>query len=154
MNKMLIVEDDPVYTALITTHFEGLFDEIVSCANWSEAAEYLNDDTVIVYWIDIYVPGHGEAETMLRVADIRKQKNLATILVVTGDPSSHLEATALKAGADHFVHKMDAVTRKQVIACVMLAMLRAQGRGADVTKFLEKAQQLLQSEPNTNTLAA
>lgn len=145
--KVLVIEDEPVYAALIERYLTGLATEIHCATSWADAQKYLGEKPDIM-WVDILVPGENVNSALLRVGEVRAENSETVILVVSGAVDSDLPARAVSAGADLFIEKNNATTRNKVISLIILALLNARTRGADTEEFLIRAQQFLKEQVN------
>lgn len=142
--KILIVEDDAGYRDILQRYLNGLGDEIVFTDTWEKAQPHYGAD---VFWLDIFIPPHGEKKIKLEMGIIRATNSHAVIFVVSGLCDPNLKREMIAAGADAFVCKHDVATRSQVIALMLSALMQAEGRGKPATKYLQKARELLAENP-------
>lgn len=143
--KVLIVEDDPLFAELVRRYLDGLA-EIVVAHSWAEAYKYLEPFPTVM-WIDLIHQGYGDDVTssLIRIQGIRKQNSDVVILVVSGALDHDIQDRCLSAGADAFIAKHDIGPQNKAIAHILLALLNAEKRGVDVTKYLEQTQLFLQA---------
>lgn len=148
--KIVIVEDDVIYSELIQRYVAGLADEVVSFTSWKAAQNYLEEHNFDIGWFDLLLPGDTVDSSLLRITEVHNRNQDTVILVVSGVPELDIEQRALKAGADAYLNKNVAVKRNHVIALIMLALTRANERGVDTKKLLEKAQQFYNEQVKPN----
>lgn len=103
--RMLLVEDTPTISALISELANALGLEVRSCFTYAEAVTAL-DDRYDVIVVDIVLDGRHSGVNLLR--ELRKRENGARrtpVLVMSGyhDPARRIDA--LRSGADEFVSK-------------------------------------------------
>lgn len=146
---MLIIEDDGNYVQLLQRYLEGLADEIVIARSWAQAEPHFA--TADIMWVDLIIPPHDEDFATIKLREIRQVNPKAVVFVVSGMMGEGIEQKVVEAGADMFAEKFNAMGQKQIIAMMIQALMKAEERGRDATKFLEKARELLKENPSPLT---
>lgn len=147
--KMLIIEDDILYVGILQRYLEGLTDEIIVAKNWEVAEQFLS--VADIMWIDLVVPPHNEKFAIIKIGEIRKANERVVIFVVSGIPDESIGREVIAAGADFFAEKMDMTNQNQVIALMIQALMKAEERGKDAMKFLQRARQLISERVTPQT---
>ena len=102
MQHILLVEDDPEITRLISLHLDSSLYQLTSCSSGKEAKKYLEDFTYNLVMLDITLPDSNGLEICkeLRISD---SKTPLMMLTCHGEESD--KVLALELGADDYVTK-------------------------------------------------
>lgn len=100
---ILIVDDDPVSTELVTTNLHALgFDNVVSVSNGRDAIETCRNRPISVVILDLFMPGMSGTEVLqVLVQDAPR----IPVIVVTVDDSVEAAVSCMKIGAFDFMTK-------------------------------------------------
>ncbi len=102
MAKLLVVEDDEVFSQLLSMHLEDLGHEPVAAPDLSGARRWLQKTTVDAVLLDQQLPdGYG----MELLREIKAESDAPPVIMVTGVSDNALVIEAMKAGAYDFVRK-------------------------------------------------
>jgi DNA-binding response OmpR family regulator len=122
MNRILLVEDDPAITNLLSLHFQAPAFELVACDRGSRALERLAQETFDLIILDIMLPDGNGFELCRR---IRAVNGLTPILMLSALGEELDKVRALELGADDYLTKPFGVA--ELMARVR-ALLRRGGR--------------------------
>ncbi|WP_456375790.1 sigma-54-dependent transcriptional regulator [Thiolapillus sp.] len=102
MANILIVEDDEVFSQLLSMHLEDLGHVPKAARNLNEARDILAHATVDAILLDQQLPD-GYGMDLLR--EIKAEPDAPPVIMVTGVSDNSLVIEAMKAGAYDFVRK-------------------------------------------------
>ena len=115
MSKILIVEDDPMVAELNSRLIRTMeeFSKPVVAGDAKEALLYLENNSVDLILLDIYLPGMNGLELLSRIRDLRYPVD---VMVVSAARDSHSIQTALRAGAvDYLIKPFDFERLRQAL---------------------------------------
>ncbi len=102
MAKILVVEDDKVFSQLLTMHLEDLQHSPVTAGSLAEARDALANNSFDTLLLDQQLPdGYG----MDLLKEIKAETDAPPVIMVTGVSDNALVIEAMKAGAYDFVRK-------------------------------------------------
>ncbi len=99
--KLLLVDDDPVYLAGLSTIIDGSNIDLVGATNWSDALAVMNvalPDVVLVY-------AHGDDATLSLIQREATRKSMPPFLAILTDGDGDEAIRYLKAGASGIISK-------------------------------------------------
>jgi DNA-binding response OmpR family regulator len=99
--KILVVEDDPSMSALITAHLRILDYEVVTAADGPEALRIAGNGPLDVILLDITLPVLDGLEVCRRL----RSQGTTPIILVTAADSPETKITALDNGGDDYLTK-------------------------------------------------
>lgn len=99
--KLLIIEDEPITRAQLTSHFEKEGYSVSSSGDAQGAADLVNKDQIEVCLIDINLPGK---DGLTLTKELRALSDVGIILV-TGKDDQIDRIVGLESGADDYVTK-------------------------------------------------
>jgi len=102
MNRILLVEDDPAITKLLSLHFHGPAFELVACDRGTPALERLTQETFDLIILDILLPDANGFELCRRV---RGMDGKTPILMLSALGDELDKVRALELGADDYLTK-------------------------------------------------
>jgi DNA-binding response OmpR family regulator len=102
MNRIILVEDDPAITNLLSLHFQAPAFELVACDRGSRALERLAQETFDLIILDIMLPDGNGFELCRR---IRAANELTPILMLSALGEELDKVRALELGADDYLTK-------------------------------------------------
>ena len=102
MASILVIEDDKVFSQLLTMHLEDLGHTPLAAYDLAQAREQLLNTTPDAILLDQQLPD-GFGLDLLR--EIKKEKDAPPVIMVTGVSDNDLVIKAMKAGAYDFVRK-------------------------------------------------
>jgi DNA-binding response OmpR family regulator len=102
MNRILLVEDDPAITNLLSLHFQAPAFDLVACDRGSRALERLAQETFDLIILDIMLPDANGFELCRR---IRAANELTPILMLSALGEELDKVRALELGADDYLTK-------------------------------------------------
>ncbi len=102
MANILVVEDDEVFSQLLTMHLEDLDHKPLVAHTLQQAREHLHNITPDAVLLDQQLPD-GYGMDLLR--EIKADKDAPPVIMVTGVSDNALVIEAMKAGAYDFVRK-------------------------------------------------
>lgn len=133
--KLVIIEDDPFFAALVARALEGLVQSVVIVSTWEEAAYHFPDRDVA--WVDLRIsPEVKERESLEFIKKLRVQQPGLVIIVGSGFISPEFQLELEAVGVDACFHKDSKFSVEQVASIVLAAMMRANLRGNAETKTL------------------
>ncbi len=140
MMTFLIIEDSAEYAAIVAHYLTGLSDKTIVAKSWDEAWPHLINPQVRLAWIDLIIPPsvHVE-EALIYISEARSKRPDLVMVVVSGVTSDRLKERLMAAGADAYLHKLDADSDQQIASLILLAATSAVRRGAEATDLLDKA---------------
>jgi CitB family two-component system response regulator MalR len=115
MTKILIVEDDPMVAELNSRLIRTMdgFGMPVVLGDARDALAYLENNSVDLILLDIYLPGMNGLELLSRIRDLRYPID---VLVISAARDSHSIQTALRAGAvDYLIKPFDFERLRQAL---------------------------------------
>jgi two-component system OmpR family response regulator len=115
--RLLIVDDDPHIRRLLRIYLRNSGYEIHEAATGEEATELLESERFEVVLLDLILPYHGGFMLCQRVRDI--DGNRPHVIIITGEDSPEMRATAEECGADDFLAKP--FSAEQIVAAVSRA---------------------------------
>ncbi len=125
MKQILLVEDDPEITRLLTLHLNTAKYNLVCCANGQEATEKVNAGKPDLIILDITLPDTNGLELCKR---IRSNDEYTPIIMLTCRSEESDKVLALELGADDYMTKPFGIL--ELIARTK-ALLRRAGRNAN-----------------------
>jgi two-component system, OmpR family, alkaline phosphatase synthesis response regulator PhoP len=102
MNRILLVEDDPAITTLLSLHFQAPAFELVACDRGALALERLAGETFDLIILDILLPDANGFELCRRV---RAVDGKTPILMLSALGEELDKVRALELGADDYLTK-------------------------------------------------
>jgi two-component system, OmpR family, alkaline phosphatase synthesis response regulator PhoP len=102
MNRILLVEDDPAITTLLSLHFQAPAFELVACDRGGPALERLARETFDLIILDILLPDVNGFELCRRVRAVDGQ---TPILMLSALGEELDKVRALELGADDYLTK-------------------------------------------------
>ena len=102
MNRILLVEDDPAITNLLSLHFQAPAFELVACDRGARALERLAQESFHLVILDIMLPDANGFELCRR---IRAANGLTPILMLSALGEELDKVRALELGADDYLTK-------------------------------------------------
>ena len=102
MNRILLVEDDPAITNLLSLHFQGPAFELVACDRGARALERLAQESFDLIILDILLPDANGFELCRRV---RAVDGKTPILMLSALGEELDKVRALELGADDYLTK-------------------------------------------------
>ena len=102
MANILVVEDDEVFSRLLTMHLEDLGHTPLVALDLAQARTHLSEITPDAVLLDQQLPD-GYGMDLLR--EIKEEKDAPPVIMVTGVSDNALVIEAMKAGAYDFVRK-------------------------------------------------
>ena len=116
--KLLIVDDDPHIRRLLQIYLRNSGYEIAEAATGEEATELLDAEQFDVILLDLILPYHGGFMLCQRVRSAEDGAK-PHIIIITGEDSPEIRATAEECGADDFLAKP--FTQQDVVGAVYRA---------------------------------
>ena len=102
MNRILLVEDDPAITNLLSLHFQAPAFELVACDRGARALERLAQEVFDLVILDIMLPDGNGFELCRR---IRAANSQTPILMLSALGEELDKVRALELGADDYLTK-------------------------------------------------
>jgi two-component system, OmpR family, alkaline phosphatase synthesis response regulator PhoP len=102
MKQILLVEDDPQITSLLSLHLHEPFYAVTACDRGSAALEKLTGSTFHLVILDIMLPDLSGVEICRR---IRERNGRMPILMLSSLSEETDKVTALELGADDYLTK-------------------------------------------------
>lgn len=102
MKKILLVEDDPEITELLTLHFDTDLYKLTSSNNGKDALEKISNNDFDLLILDINIPGTNGLEICKKV---RKDSSHTPLMMLTCRAEESDKVLALELGADDYVTK-------------------------------------------------
>ena len=102
MKKILLVEDDPEITELLTLHFDDNLYKLTSSNNGKHALEKISNEDYDLIILDITLPGANGLEICKKV---RKDNLHTPLMMLTCRAEESDKVLALELGADDYVTK-------------------------------------------------
>lgn len=126
--RVIVIEDDENFAQLIGMTLTGLIEPISIVDNWEAAFEMIESERHDVAWADLRMPMSHEAETVLRIAHLRKINPDIVIIVGSGYLTPALQAELHRAGTDGIFFKGDRYDPKRVATLIVLGLMRVKKR--------------------------
>lgn len=133
--KILIVDDDPQISSLMTVILESCGYEITVATSGNEALKKIDEQEPHLVLLDINMPGLSGLETLEMV---RKRDGYTSVVLVSGNSDTEDVITGLEAGADDYICK-------PFNPHELVARVKTQIRIKNLTDSLSKANKKLQS---------
>ncbi len=131
--KLLLVEDDPGYEAIVRRVLGPFVTKIHAAATLQEARGELARNTFDVIMLDLGLPDSPHPqETALQIPKIKASQPGAVMLVVTG--SDYMREMCLRLGADHFLSKNASAQHRALVTGLHVAM---ESKGTSVLQNAE-----------------
>jgi two-component system, OmpR family, alkaline phosphatase synthesis response regulator PhoP len=102
MNRILLVEDDPSITSLLTLHFQGPAFCVTACDKGGAALERLDKESFDLIVLDILLPDGNGFEFCKK---IRRSNSRTPILMLSALGEEMDKVLALELGADDYLTK-------------------------------------------------
>jgi DNA-binding response OmpR family regulator len=102
MNRILLVEDDPSITSLLTLHFQAPSFAVRACDNGATALEWLGKEQFDLVILDILLPDGNGFEFCKK---IRRTDSRTPILMLSALGEEMDKVLALELGADDYLTK-------------------------------------------------
>lgn len=102
MQKMLIVEDEPLIRKMLSDYFEAKDWDVVSAADGQKAVEALAGNLFSMVLLDIMMPGMDGFEVCRK---IRQMQRKVPIIFLTALDTEQMQLTGYNCGADDYVTK-------------------------------------------------
>ena len=138
MNRILLVEDDPSITSLLTLHFQAPAFCVTACDKGATALEWLDKEPFDLIVLDILLPDGNGFEFCKK---IRRSNSRTPILMLSALGEEMDKVLALELGADDYLTKPFGVGELMARA---KALLR---RGAMVGVATPGAEERSESDP-------
>jgi DNA-binding NtrC family response regulator len=105
-DRILIVEDDPVFSKLLENILQSRF-EVVATDGIERARQLLQVEAIAGVLLDVRLQGKesSDADGILLLQEIREDRPLLPVLVMTAYGDVDLAVQAMKFGANDFVEK-------------------------------------------------
>jgi DNA-binding NtrC family response regulator len=100
-HRILIVDDEPLITEVLSEHFKGEFD-VETALNGTEALTAIVRERPDLVLLDINMPRMNGVEVL---KDIKQIDDTITVIMVTANEQVSLAAESLKSGAFGYVPK-------------------------------------------------
>jgi len=100
--KILIVDDDPQISSLMTVILETAGFEICSAASGAEALKKIDSQQPHLVLLDINMPGLSGLETL---EIVRKRDDYTSVVLVSGNSDTEDVIKGLESGADDYICK-------------------------------------------------
>jgi two-component system, OmpR family, alkaline phosphatase synthesis response regulator PhoP len=138
MNRILLVEDDPSITSLLTLHFQAPAFCVTACDRGTTALEWLDKEPFDLIVLDILLPDGNGFEFCKK---IRRSNSRTPILMLSALGEEMDKVLALELGADDYLTKPFGVGELMARA---KALLR---RGAMVGEPVAGVEERSESDP-------
>ncbi len=102
MNKIVVVEDDPEISDILTYHLKGLGYNVVHFSDGITAKDYLLSNDCDLLLLDILLPQYDGLDLC---RELRQQKPLLPIMILTALDSEADRVVGLELGADDYLTK-------------------------------------------------
>lgn len=102
MQKMLIVEDEPLIRKMLSDYFETKDWDVVSAADGQKAVEALEENLFSMVLLDVMMPGMDGFEVCRK---IRQRQRKVPIIFLTALDTEQMQLTGYDCGADDYVTK-------------------------------------------------
>jgi len=107
--KILIVDDEPDFLAVMSARLEANDYEVTTAANGEEALNYVKNDKPDAVLLDVLMPGIDGLEVLRR---IRKMDNNLPVYIITAFSTNERFKAANKLGASGFIVKTDDLAKE------------------------------------------
>jgi len=138
MQRILVVDDDPINLAIIKALLEGEY-EVITAESSLQALGHLRKDTNLdLILMDIEMPESDGVEVLKKIKSTPKLTQIPVILLSTADHSREKEA--IESGVADFVEKPvrgDILILRVKRTLRMQELERAQGTDVTRTKLME-----------------
>ncbi len=102
MARILVIEDDPVTAAEITTELEGIGHDVIQVSDGSEALERATREPFDAITLDRMLPG---LDGLTLVAQLRERRISIPVLVISALSDVDERIAGLRAGGDDYLTK-------------------------------------------------
>lgn len=107
--KILIVDDEPDFLAVMSARLEANDYEVTTAANGEEALNYVKNSKPDAVLLDILMPGIDGLEVLRK---IRKMDDSLPVYIITAFSTDERFKAANKLGASGFIVKTDDLARE------------------------------------------
>jgi CheY-like chemotaxis protein len=107
--KILIVDDEPDFLAVMSARLEANDYEVTTAANGEEALNYVKNNKPDAVLLDILMPGIDGLEVLRR---IRKMDESLPVYIITAFSTDERFKAANKLGASGFIVKTDDLAKE------------------------------------------
>lgn len=107
--KILIVDDEPDFLAVMRTRLEANDYEVTTAANGEDALKHIKNDRPDAVLLDILMPGIDGLEVLKR---IRKMDERLPVYIITAFSTDERFKLANKFGASGFIVKTDDLAKE------------------------------------------
>ena len=104
--NLLIVEDDSGVREMLIRSLRETQYLIDMAVSWGQMEVFLEQKDYQILLLDLGLPDSSTDITLSKIRPLKMEHPEMAICVITGHPA-HTKESALKAGADDFVHKTD-----------------------------------------------
>lgn len=114
--KALIIEDEPGMATVLRSYLEGIGFSVTVTASMAVAVQIITETPELeVITLDLNLNDSRAAETLPRIAEIRKNSPNALLVVVSGVLTHEDKGKAIEYGADATFEKLDVPTERSFI---------------------------------------
>lgn len=140
--KMLIIEDDPFIARIIEQYAQEITSERKIVAKLGDAMREIQEWQPDAVWLDLILPdSNNHKDTLAAIPGIKMLLPHAIIIVMSGIPSDAVQKEAIRAGADAFMEKGNALNKLRIFQLLGFGALNA----AERVKSLPYSTELLSS---------
>jgi DNA-binding NtrC family response regulator len=107
--KILIVDDEPDFLAVMCARLEANDYEVITASNGEDALNYIKNDKPDAVLLDILMPGIDGLEVLRR---IRKMNENLPVYIITAFSTDERFKAANKLGASGFIVKTDDLAKE------------------------------------------
>lgn len=125
--KIMVVDDEPDLTRLVSHHLEREGYQTVCVSNGTEALKQLSRQTVALVILDVMMPGESGLEVCKRLRSKAESAHLPILLLTAKDEETD-KVIGLELGADDYVTKP--FSPKELMARVKALLRRADRKEA------------------------
>ena len=103
--KLLLIEDDPGYDALVRRIMGPYMAEIITAKTMGDARRDLAMHKFNAVILDLGLPDSLRDETIAAIPAIKESQPESVLVVVTGSDDDEVKKKCIEAGADSFISK-------------------------------------------------
>lgn len=140
MDKILVVDDEIINLMMVKKILGDIY-EVETAASGEDALEKILEFEPTLILLDIHMMGIDGYETLIRIRQIEKMKDIPVIFL-SADDESDAEIRGFELGADDFIRKpfVSAVVKRRVERSIESFRLRCNLQ-SEVERQTEKAEQ-------------